>query len=299
MDLVVTQPEFRGAGVTLAADRWDPPSPGAGGSGVDRKGLVLLLHGGGQTRHSWRTTGRSLAADGWSAIAVDARGHGGSQWAPDGDYGIDALVADLTSVIGELGERPVLVGASMGGMTSLIGQGENPELARGLVLVDIAPKVETAGTAEIMAFMRSGLEGFASLDEAAAAIAAYTPNRVRKPNPDGLRKNLRLRDGRWFWHWDPAFLRQGDEPTRQADSIVRYERARAAAAAVTVPTLLVRGTQSHVVSEEGARELLELIPTATLIDVAGAGHMVAGDDNDVFSGGLKGFLDEDVIAARY
>ncbi|MFC0448601.1 alpha/beta fold hydrolase [Rhodococcus jostii] len=299
MDPVVTQSEFRGDGVTLAADRWDPPARGAGGSGVDRKGLVLLLHGGGQTRHSWRNTGRSLAADGWSAITVDARGHGDSQWAPDGDYGIDALVSDLTSIIGELGEKPVLVGASMGGMTSLIGQGENPELARGLVLVDIAPKVETAGTAEIMAFMRSGLDGFESLDDAGAAIAAYTPNRVRKPNPQGLRKNLRLRDGRWYWHWDPEFLRQGDEPTRQADSIVRYERARDAAAAITVPTMLVRGSQSHVVSEEGAKELLELIPTATLIDVTGAGHMVAGDDNDVFSGGLKGFLDDDVVASRH
>lgn len=225
MDPIATQCEFRGAGVTLAADRWDPPQADDG-AGVDRKGVVLLLHGGGQTRHSWRNTGRNLAADGWSAVAVDARGHGDSQWAPDGDYGIDALVADLTALIGALGEKPVLVGASMGGMTSLIGQGENPALARGLVLVDIAPRFETAGTAEIMAFMRSGLEGFASLDDAGAAVAAYTPNRVRTPNPDGLRKNLRLREGRWYWHWDPAFLRQGDEPTRQADSIVRYERAR-------------------------------------------------------------------------
>ncbi|OOL28856.1 hydrolase [Rhodococcus rhodochrous] len=298
MDPIATQCEFRGDGVTLAADRWDPPAPGADGSGVDRKGVVLLLHGGGQTRHSWRNTGRSLAADGWSAVAVDARGHGDSQWAPDGDYGIDALVADLTSIIGELEEKPVLVGASMGGMTSLIGQGENPALARGLVLVDIAPRVETGGTAEVMAFMRSGLDGFASLDDAAAAIAAYTPNRVRKPNPAGLHKNLRLREGRWYWHWDPAFLRHGDEPTRQADSIVRYERARAAAAAITVPTMLVRGAHSHVVSEAGAQELRELIPTATVIDVPGAGHMVAGDDNDVFSGGLKGFLDDDVVAAR-
>nr|EJI93896.1 alpha/beta hydrolase fold domain protein [Rhodococcus sp. JVH1] len=85
MNPVVEQSEFRGAGVTVAVDRWDPPSQGAGGSGVDRKGLVLLLHGGGQTRHSWRNTGQSLAADGWSAVAVDARGHGDSQWAPDGD----------------------------------------------------------------------------------------------------------------------------------------------------------------------------------------------------------------------
>lgn len=140
MDPVVTTLELRGDGVTLAADRWDPPST-AGDSDVSSKGVVLLLHGGGQTRHSWRNTGRRLAADGWSALALDARGHGQSQWAPDGDYGIDALVADLTSVIGELGQTPVLVGASMGGMTSLIGQGENPELARGLVLVDEPVKI--------------------------------------------------------------------------------------------------------------------------------------------------------------
>jgi pimeloyl-ACP methyl ester carboxylesterase len=228
---------------------------------------------------------------------VDARGHGESQWAPDGDYGINALVADLTAIVRELGEAPVVVGASMGGMTALIGEGENPGLARGLVLVDIAPKVESGGTAEIRAFMRSGLDGFGSLDEAAAAIAAYTPNRVREPSPQGLRKNLRMHDGRWYWHWDPEFLRHGDEPTRQADPIVRYRRARDAAAAIVVPTMLVRGQKSNVVSEEGARELLELIPTATLVDVTGAGHMVAGDDNDVFSGGLKKFLDDDIEPA--
>lgn len=297
MNPLHSQVEFRGDGVTLIADQWDPQAQGDGGSSIARKGIVLLLHGGGQTRHSWRSTGHSLAMDAWSAIAVDARGHGDSQWAPDGNYGIDALIADLGSIVDELGEKPVLVGASMGGMTSLIGLGENPKLARGLVLVDIAPKVETDGTGEIMAFMTSGLDGFETLDDAAAAVAAYTPNRRIKPNPQGLRKNLRLRDGRWYWHWDPAFLRQGDEPTRDANSIVQYKRARDAAAAITVPTMLVRGQQSKVVSEEGAKELLELIPTAKFVDVTGAGHMVAGDDNDVFSGGLKEFLDGDVVAS--
>lgn len=297
MELLVTQHKFRGDGVNLAAERWDPPIRAGLGSPIDRKGAVLLLHGGGQTRHSWRSTGRRLAEDGWSAIAVDARGHGESQWAADRDYGIDALVHDLSSIIDELKEKPVLVGASMGGMTALIGQGENPELSRGLVLVDIAPKVEADGAADIVAFMRGGLRGFASLNDAAAAIAAYNPNRVRKPNIQGLRKNLRLSGGRWYWHWDPAFLREGDESTRKAESLARYKRARDAAIAITVPTMLVRGRQSNVISEEGAKELLELIPGATLVDVPGAGHMVAGDDNDVFSGGLKTFLNE-VVACR-
>lgn len=279
--------EFGGDGVTLVGDHWTPPC------GEPTLGTVLLLHGGGQTRHSWRTTGSRLADQGWSALALDARGHGDSEWAPDGDYTHDALSADLRAVISTLSGPPVLVGASMGGMTSMIVEGEHRGTARALVLVDIAPKVEKEGAAAIFEFMSSGLQGFDSLADAASAIAAYNPNRTSKPTEAGLRKNLRERDGKWFWHWDPAFLNQGDEPTRsRSDSGSRYERARAAAAAITCPTLLIRGKQSNVVSEAGANELLTLIPSAHLIDVSDAGHMVAGDDNDVFTSGLTKFLAE-------
>ncbi|GAA1268630.1 alpha/beta fold hydrolase [Pseudonocardia aurantiaca] len=279
-----TEITLPGDGVLLAADRWDPSGPA--------NGLVLLLHGGGQTRHSWRTTGRDVARHGWTAVAVDARGHGDSDRAPDGDYGMDALVADLHRTVESLSARPVLVGASMGGLTSLVAQGEDPGLARGLVLVDIAPRVETQGVAEITSFMRRGLAGFDSMEEAVAAVVAYNPHRSTTPNPDGLRKNLRERDGKLYWHWDPRLVEGRDGTGRAAaDAADRYARARAAASAITVPTLLVRGVLSNVVSPEGAQELLDLIPAARLIDVAGAGHMVAGDDNDVFTGGLRAFLD--------
>lgn len=294
MKPVLTNQTYDGSGVKLVADRWDPPALDNRGARLDHKGVVLLLHGGGQTRHSWRNTGHRLALDGWAAIAVDARGHGESQWAPEGDYNLDALIADLVSIVEGLEAKPVLVGASMGGMTSLIAQAENPDLARGLVLVDIAPKVESDGTAEVISFMSRGLEGFASLEDAAAAVAEYTPSRDRKPNPQGLRKNLRFRNGRWYWHWDPAFIDNGDGSSRDLETITHYDRAREAAALITVPTMLVRGKQSNVVSEEGANELLELIPTATLLDVRGAGHMVVGDDNDIFGGGLQAFLNEAV-----
>jgi pimeloyl-ACP methyl ester carboxylesterase len=281
---------FVGAGgLTLAADRWEPPA------GVEPAGTVLLLHGGGQTRHSWRTTGRALAESGWITYALDARGHGDSGWAPDGDYSMDALVADLRAVTEALDVRPVLVGASLGGTTALLAEGEAPGLTRGIVLVDVTPRIELEGVAEIMAFMRSGTGGFATLDEAADAVAAYNPHRPRPRSTDGLRKNLRLREGRWYWHWDPRFLDGRDEPSRERlEDRRRSERARAAARAVTVPTLLVRGVQSRVVSEASAAELQELIPHAGRIDVRGAGHMVAGDDNDVFSGGLPRFLTEQV-----
>lgn len=274
--------EFSGRSVTIVGDRWWPPTS------APPAGVALLLHGGGQTRHSWQQTARRLAEHGWTAITLDARGHGESGWAPDGDYSMDTLTADLRSVAGQLGDPPVLIGASMGGMTSLVAEGEKP-FARALVLVDIAPRIEPDGAARILAFMRGAPNGFASLEEAADAVRAYNPHRTKPGSVDGLRRNLRQgEDGRWRWHWDPAFLRIRDEPSRNLD----VDRPRRAARQIRVPVLLVRGRQSDVVSAEGAAELLDLVPGARLADVADTGHMVAGDDNDVFSRRILEFLDE-------
>jgi pimeloyl-ACP methyl ester carboxylesterase len=267
-------------GVRLAGDRWEP----RGNS--HSRGTVLLLHGGGQTRHSWQLTAERLSTAGWTAIAVDARGHGESEWAPEGDYSLDAFVGDLYATVDALDEPPVIIGASLGGMTALVGQGERPGLAIALVLVDITPRVELAGRARIQAFMASAPAGFASLEEVADAVRAYNPYRTHPLNLQGLMKNVRQHaNGRWFWHWDPQFLRIGDEPARAAD-VPRLYRA---AGHIAVPTLLVRGSRSDIVSPEGAAELLELIPSATLIEVT-AGHMVAGDDNDIFTARLHDFL---------
>jgi pimeloyl-ACP methyl ester carboxylesterase len=272
---------YTGAGgVRLVGERWKP------GAGHPPAGIALLLHGGGQTRHSWHGTAARLAAHGWAAITVDARGHGDSQWAPDGDYSLDAFAGDLCAIAGTLDSAPVLIGASLGGMTALVGQGERPTLARALVLVDIVPRVEPAGRERIRAFMASAPNGFASLEEVADAVHAYNPNRPRPRNLDGLMKNVHQHaDGRWYWHWDPKFLRVGDEPSRAVDTARLYH----AAGNITVPTLLVRGTRSDIVTPEAAAELLHLIPTATSVEVA-AGHMIAGDDNDVFTAHLLDFL---------
>ena len=179
------------------------------------RGTALLLHGGGQTRHSWKRTAERLAADGWTTITLDTRGHGDSGWSADADYSMDAFVGDLLGVCATLPEPPVIIGASLGGLTALVAEGENPGTARALVLVDVAPRVEDEGTSRIHDFMAGAPEGFASLDEVADAVAGYNTHRPRPKNVDGLRKNVRLReDGRWHWHWDPAFIRGGDEPRR-------------------------------------------------------------------------------------
>ena len=277
--------QFGGAGgVRLAADRsGDPADP-----------PVVLFHGGGQTRHSWHTTARALADSGWCAYSVDLRGHGESEWPEDGDYGLDAFVGDVVAVCRALGRPPALVGASLGGVSSLAAVGETDGmLATALVLVDVAPRIEAAGALRIGEFMRERMEdGFASLEEAADAVAAYNPHRRRPSDLSGLRRNLRRRaDGRWVWHWDPRFV-QG--PSGAADetrvSLLPPERLEAAARALRLPVLLVRGRVSDLLSEDGARQFLDLVPHAEFVDVEGAGHMVAGDRNDVFNDGIVRFL---------
>jgi non-heme chloroperoxidase len=263
-------------GVRIAADAWgDPDGP-----------LVLLQHGGGQTRHAWKGAGEKLGAAGYHAVAFDARGHGDSDWAPDGRYGQDAMVEDLKRVIIALGDRrPVLVGASMGGGTSLVAAGEDHVDATALVLVDVGPRVEPEGVDKIGAFMGQKPEGFKTLQEVADAIASYQPHRSRPRTLDGLAKNVRMAaDGTFRWHWDPRF-----RPARH-DLEKRRDRLEACARNLTLPTLLVRGGLSDVLSEAGAREFLQLCRHSEYVNVDGAGHMVAGDRNDNFGSAVIEFL---------
>ncbi len=259
--------------------------------GDDESWPVLLLHGGGQTRHAWGRTAEVIAARGWRALSLDLRGHGDSEWALNGDYSFTSYAADCVAVADWLGRPPVLVGASLGGVAAMLAEGMTDRVvATGLVIVDITPRSNPAGIERIRQFMASGLGGFATLEEAADAIAAYTPNRPRRVNPSGLMKVLRQRpDGRWYWHWDPRFLDQG----RTEVPSVEYEALFAAACRnIRVPTLLVRGLLSDVVTEAGVEEFLAAIPGARLVDVGGAAHMVAGDQNDVFSEAVVEFLDD-------
>jgi non-heme chloroperoxidase len=263
-------------GVTIAGDSWgDPEGP-----------LVLLQHGGGQTRHAWKNVGEALSGVGYYAVAFDARGHGDSDWAADGVYGQDIMVEDLACVLRALGrQRAVLVGASMGGATSLVAVGEDRVDATALVLVDIAPRIEPEGVEKIQAFMNQRPEGFDSLEEVAQAIGAYQPHRKPPKDLAGLAKNLRLTpDGKYRWHWDPRFM------TLRREMDKRLVRLEACASALELPTLLVRGGLSDVLSEEGAAAFLVSCPHSEYVNITDAGHMVAGDRNDVFGKAVIDFL---------
>jgi pimeloyl-ACP methyl ester carboxylesterase len=267
--------EYSGAdGLTLVADEWN--------RGVDTaadRSTILMLHGGGQNRFSWKKTSQVLADEGFHVVALDSRGHGDSDRAPDADYDVETLTADVMHVLDAIGRPVTLIGASMGGLTGiLVADRAGPDRVTRLVLVDVVPRFEKNGSARIREFMFSGLHGFGSLEEAADAVAAYLPHRTRPRSPEGLKKNLRLRDGRWYWHWDPAFMtKPGDDPQ------LRTEKFEQAAADLTIPVLLIRGKLSDVVSPEGVRHFLDTVPNAEFVELSDAGHTAAGDDNDAFS----------------
>jgi pimeloyl-ACP methyl ester carboxylesterase len=260
---------------------------------------VLLLHGGGQTRHAWRATAERIAAGGRTAYAVDQRGHGDAEWVADGAYAFPDFAADARAVGNELahrtGARPIAIGASLGGIAALLAEGAAgrdgaPPVFSALVLVDITPRVDLGGVEKIQGFMRAhAREGFASIGEAADAVAAYLPHRPRPRSHEGLRKNLRQHpDGRWRWHWDPRFL-DGRQPVNTGRVAVE-EALVAAARSLQIPALLVRGASSELVQEAHAKEFLDLVPHAEYADVSGARHMVAGDRNDQFSNAILDFL---------
>lgn len=285
-------------GAPEPTDWWDG---GAGRLAGDRFGdpdgpLVILQHGGGQTRHAWRGAGETLGQVGYNVVSLDARGHGDSEWAADGNYERDEMVTDLVRVVEQLDAGPpILVGASMGGNTSLAALGEGAVDGRALVLVDIAPRIRSSGTRKIGEFMNQRPNGFDSLEQVAEAIANYQPHRARPRNLDGLAKNIRLGDdGRYYWHWDPQFRRRPHMTTEELRT--RTHRLENAARNLTVPTLLVRGGLSDVLDEDGAQAFLAIATHAEYVNVENAAHMVAGDRNDVFGERVVEFLTRTVPA---
>ncbi len=256
---------------------------------------ILLLHGGGQTRAAWKGTARRLAAAGWRAVALDQRGHGQSAWAPDRDYSIRRFAEDLLDVAALFRRRPVAIGASLGGLAIMTAAGLAAETGApspfaGTVLVDVTPRLRQEGVEEVLSFMAADLEhGFASLEEAADAVARYLPHRPRPRDLAGLARNLRRdADGRLRWHWDPAFV-AGPRPI---DASLSEPALDTAARHLTMPTLLVRGQLSNLVTHEEAAHFQGIVPHARLFDVSEAGHMVAGDKNDAFTAAILDFLGE-------
>lgn len=264
-------------GLELAAD-WTGPVEGP---------LVVLSHGGGLTRRSWRATVPSLAANGYEAVAIDMRGHGESQWSSKRDYSLQAYAADIHAVAREAGAgRDVhLVGASLGGLASLIASTSLPGL-RSLVLVDVVPEVDRSRARAIEQFIRANLDGFAGIEEAAKAVSEFQGRPYPSENFENLRHSLREGiDKRLYWHWDPARLRE----THQFDA---YDIAslNCAARGLQAPLLLLRGELSTMISDDGVEALRREAPQLQVQQVIDAGHNIADGNFQGFLQALLAFL---------
>lgn len=262
-------------GVALAADQIEGDGPG-----------LLLAHGFGQTRQAWRSTQQRLAEAGRASLAWDIRGHGQSARNPAGSrYAGPQFVDDVATAARALGPGPILVGASMGGLTGLMAQARD-RVFSALVLVDITPRWEAAGVERILGFMNAHPDGFDSFEHAAEQIAAYLPHRREKKSPAQLSHLLvRRHDGRLGWHWDPRLLSEFIPDTDDLQDAIED-----ACRGLDVPVLLVSGGRSDLVTDRTVAHFLELAPHARHVQLPQATHMVAGDDNSAFTDTLLSFL---------
>ena len=221
---------------------------------------------------------------------MDLRGHGDSDWSHGGDYELSDFSEDVAFLIDTLEIQPSLVGASLGGLVGIYLEGRySPGSISALVLVDIVPNINVLGAEKIKDFMlEHSKTGFSSLSEVSDILSEYNPHREKSSDLEGLKKNLRKRGEKWFWHWDPLFI--SSERGKENPDMRNPELLNELCSNISVPMLLVRGKLSDLVTEIQVREFLERFPEASFADVSGAGHMVVGDKNDAFANEVIEFL---------
>ena len=264
-----------GDGLRLSGSRLSMPGP-----------QVLLAHGFGQTRHSWAGTQERLGHAGFGSLAWDMRGHGESESNPaDHAYSVSDFVGDHIAAAGLVGGQPVLVGASMGGLTGLLAQASHRPFSA-LVLVDVTPRWEAAGMQRIHNFMTAHPDGFESYDHAARVIHDYLPHRRARKSDEQQAKLLRFdHQQRLRWHWDPRLLSEFVADSQHLQETIAEEARK-----IDVPVLLISGGRSDLVSDDTIAHFLESVPHATHVRLPEATHMLAGDDNDAFTDAVLAFL---------
>ncbi|MWA00892.1 alpha/beta fold hydrolase [Actinomadura sp. LD22] len=244
-----------GAGQRVSALIW--------GDGAPR---TVLLHGGAQNAHTWDTVALALNRP---LIAIDLPGHGHSDWREDRDYWPVRNAEAIATVIERLApEAEMVVGMSLGGLTAIRLAARHPALVRKLVVVDVTPGVNLEKAAPIAAFV-DGPETFASLDELLERTIRFNPSRSVSSLRRGIMHNAgRREDGTWQWRYDRL---------RPPGDRLAFEGLWDDLAAVKVPTMLVRGSLSGVVSPDDVDQFSRRVPHARVETVEGAGHSVQGD----------------------
>jgi pimeloyl-ACP methyl ester carboxylesterase len=253
--------------------------------GSPDKEPMLFLHGVLQQSHSWDFVSLSLCSD-FHVMALDARGHGESQWAEDGDYSLDAHQRDLDAFAEALGLKGLLlIGHSMGGRNSYVFTSRHPEVVKALVIVDTGPRMQQQGISRIQSF-RELPDELDSFEEFADRIQEYT-GRTREQVLGALKYSIRRReDGKWTWKYDKLLRSPGFQAPSWAPEELWECLGR-----IGCPTLVIRGDNSDLFTQDTLDRMMETIPNSTSAVVPGAGHLVNGDNPAGFLQALRSFLD--------
>jgi pimeloyl-ACP methyl ester carboxylesterase len=248
---------------------------------------VLFLHGGALTAHTWDLCCLALRVD-YHCLALDQRGHGDSDWAPDADYSITAQREDVKGFADALGlDRFVLVGMSMGAINGLAYAIAYPKTLSALIMIDAGPTLRRPGSRRIRDFVNGGAQP-ETLEAIIARALAFNPRRDPLILRHSLMHNLRRQeDGNWVWKYDrrrfraTADDRHGAGRRGLADGLAQ----------VSCPTLVVRGSESDVFHDEDAERLAAGLPDGRWVKIPQAGHTVQGDNPKALVAALRAFLD--------
>ncbi len=246
---------------------------------------LLCLHGITQTAHSWDEVAAELAA-GLRVVCLDQRGHGDSDWAPDGDYTRQTQAADVAAITAALALPPfVLAGMSMGGINAITFAATHPQRVRALVIVDVSPEIQREGVQHIRSFIQAAdeLDSFEAFVERAHQ---FNPRRSLDNIRSRLSHNLKqLPNGKWTWKYDKA-LRSSDRGFQASALTNLWDDVHA----IRCPTLIVKGAESDILSPASAARLQAAIPGSRLTVIPGAGHSVMGDNPQAFVAATREFL---------
>lgn len=231
--------------------------------------VVMMIHGLAGQAHVFDTIAAHLASR-FHVYCLDVRGRGESAWGPSEQYGTDTYVTDLEAVREALGlQRFALIGTSMGGIISMNYAPKFPERVDRVVLNDIGPEIDPAGLQRIFAYVGQAPEMFADMKAVLKYYREnYGPMIEHLPEDqiaDFARANVRKNDnGVYVWKMDPA-IRKFAGPPPERD---QWEVARA----ITAPVLILRGTNSDVLTAATAAKMVAEMQRATLVEIPGVGH---------------------------
>jgi proline-specific peptidase len=264
-------------GLKLAYQEWGSPTAPP----------IVMLHGFGVSGHMFDEFAERMQ-DRYRLLALDQRGHGDSDWSAEGDYSRDAFVSDVEGFRKALGlETFILIGHSMGGLNAVAYTNAYPQHVRALVLVDVGPEAAKEGVDNIVRFTRGPDE--LEFEEFVEMAHRFNQRRTLENIRERMRHRLKpTESGKWTWKFDKRF-RQPDSGLKIGSNLTNDESWQLFRN-LSVPTLLVRGAESDVLTPEVAERCVQEIRRSRLVVIPGAGHSVPGDNPDAFTEAVREFL---------